>query len=231
MSPKITAPRPITSCGSAAWPRSSGVRPAAEYDAAAALIQLKEWDAAARAGGLPRDIFPGHPLQPEVTKKMAFVYKENGQLSLAADEYERIETESQTRLIRRDALLVAADLHEEDGNKARALEVYRRYADYFPSRWNSTSRRAIKPPRSSKRRTTANLIWMNSARSSPSRLPRAAAQPPHPLPGRQAALVLAEPKFAAFTAVKLAKPFEANLRKKRDLMKAATQDPSQTRGL
>ena len=37
-----------------------------------------------------RDKFPGHELQPEVTKKIAYVYKEDGQLSPAADEYERI---------------------------------------------------------------------------------------------------------------------------------------------
>jgi LysM repeat protein len=67
-----------------------------------------------------------------VTKKIAYVYKENGQLSLAANEYERIERESQDDEIRRDALLVAAELHEKNGNSVRALEVYQRYVGYFP---------------------------------------------------------------------------------------------------
>jgi hypothetical protein len=39
----------------------------------------------------------------------------------------------------------------------------------------------------------------------------------------KAALVLAERRYDAFAAVKLEKPFEVNLRKKRDLMKTATQ--------
>ena len=34
--------------------------------------------------------------------------------------------------IRRDALLVSAELHAKDGNSVRALEVYRRYVEYFP---------------------------------------------------------------------------------------------------
>src|SRR4030065_451424 len=102
---------------------------------------------------------PENPLQPEETKKMAYVYRENNQLSLAAVEYERIERESRDDEIRRDALLVAAELHEKDGNSVRALEVSRRYVGYFP-------------------------------------------QP---------------------VAVGLVQPFEDNLRKKRELMKTATQ--------
>jgi cellulose synthase operon protein C len=203
---------------------SSGVRPAAEYDAAAALIQLKEWDAAATVLAGFRDIFPGHALQSEVTKKMAFVYKENGQLSRAADEFERIETESHDEAVRRDALLVAADLHAEAGNKARALEVYRRYADYFPhpvelnieTRNKAAEILKAQNDRESYRDELGKIVAIEAAagREQTPRTRYLAAG---------AALVLTEPKFAAFAAVKLAKPFAANLHKKRDLMKAATQ--------
>ena len=67
-----------------------------------------------------------------MTKKIAYVYKENNQLSLAANEYERIEKESKDDDIRRDALQVAAELHEKEGNRLRALEVYKRYVGNFP---------------------------------------------------------------------------------------------------
>jgi hypothetical protein len=43
----------------------------------------------------------------------------------------------------------------------------------------------------------------------------------------QSALVLAEQKFDMFVAVRLVKPFEVNLRKKRELMKTATEKFSQ----
>jgi tetratricopeptide (TPR) repeat protein len=111
---------------------TSKIRPTAEYDAAASLIELKDWEMAAAVLVGFRNSFPGHGLQSEVTKKIAYVYKENGQLSLAANEYERIERESQDDEIRRDALLVAAELHEKNGNSVRALEVYQRYVGYFP---------------------------------------------------------------------------------------------------
>ena len=111
---------------------TSSIRPTAEYDAAAALIQLEDWEMATNVLLGFRTAFPGHELQPEVTKKIAYVYREDGQLSLAASEYERIETESNDDEIRREALLVAADLHEKDGNSIGTLEVYRRYVGYFP---------------------------------------------------------------------------------------------------
>ena len=203
---------------------TSGIRTAAEYDAAAALIQLKDWEAAAVVLVAFRKNFPGHTLQPEVTKKMAFVYKENNQLSLAAEEYERIETESEDEAIRRDALLVAAELHEEDGNMDRALSVYRRYAAYFP--------KPVELNLEARNKTADILKTLNDRKSYMEELGKIVAidasagrdrTPRTRYLAAKAGLVLAEPKYEAFTAVKLAKPFEVNLRKKRDLMKSSTQ--------
>ncbi|HEU4391921.1 MAG TPA: tetratricopeptide repeat protein, partial [Blastocatellia bacterium] len=47
---------------------TSTIRPTAEYDAAAALIQLKDWETAASVLEGFRNNFPDNPLQPEVTK-------------------------------------------------------------------------------------------------------------------------------------------------------------------
>ena len=203
----------------------SKIRPTAEYDAAAALIQLKDWDMAAKVLVGFRDTFPGHELQPEVTKKIAYVYRENRQLSLAADEYERIEKESKDDEIRRDALLVAAELHEENGNKARALAVYRRYVGYFPRpvELNLETRNKIAEilkadnDRKSYLDELGEIVAIDASAGS-TRTPRTRYL------GAKAALVLAEQRYDAFVAIKLEKPFEVNLHKKRDLMKTATQE-------
>ncbi|RJP74299.1 MAG: outer membrane protein assembly factor BamD [Candidatus Zixiibacteriota bacterium] len=204
---------------------TSAIRPTAEYDAAAALIQLKDWETAAAVLVGFRDTFPGHALQPEVTKKIAYVYRENGRLSLAAGEYERIERESRDDEIRRDALLVAAELYEADGSSLRALEVYRRYVGYFPQpvEFNLETRNKIaeilkvQHDHPAYLKELAQVVAIDAAAGS-ARTPRTRYL------AAKAALVLAEPKYDAFAAIKLAKPFEANLRKKRDLMKAATQE-------
>jgi TolA-binding protein len=204
---------------------TSKIRPTAEYDAAAALIQLKDWETAASVLVGFRNNFPESPLQPEVTKKIAYVYRENNQLSLAANEYERIEKESKDDEIRREALLTAAQLHEKDGNSIRAVEVYRRYVDYFPQpvELNLETRNKIaeilkaQNDRKSYLSELEKIVQIDAAAG-------AARTPRTRYLAAQAALVLAERSFDAFTTVRLVKPFEINLRKKRELMKSATQE-------
>jgi outer membrane protein assembly factor BamD (BamD/ComL family) len=203
---------------------TSKVRVNAEYDAAAAMMQLKDWKMAATVLVGFRDLFPGHALQPEVTKKIAYVYKEDGQLSLAADEYERIERESQDDEVRREALLIAAELHEQVGNQARTLAVYRRYVDYFPHpvEPNLETRNKIAEALKKKNEQDNYLVELRQivaidAGAGGERTPRTRY-----LAGK-AALVLAEQTFGQFAEVKLVQPFETNLRKKKELMKVATQ--------
>jgi tetratricopeptide (TPR) repeat protein len=207
---------------------TSKIRPTAEYDAAAALIQLKDWEMAAKVLVAFRNSFPGHTLQPEVTKKIAYVYKESGQLSLAASEYERIERESKDDEVRRDALLVAGELHEKDGNSVRALEVYRRYVDYFPQPVDLNVETRNKIAKILKAQNNHESYFHElekivaiDASAGNARTPRTRYL------AAQAALVLAEQSFDAFVAVRLVKPFEVNLRKKRELMETATQKFSQ----
>ncbi len=203
---------------------NSKIRVNAEYDAAAALIQLKDWKRAATVLTGFREKFPSDKLQPEVTKKIAYVYREDGQFSLAADEYERIERESKDDDIRRDALLIAAELHEKVGNQARMLAVYRRYVDYFPhpAEPNLETRNKIAEvlkKNGDRDNYLAELkqIVAIDASAGDERTPRTRY-----LAGK-AALVLAEQSFDEFAGVKLVEPFKVNLDKKKELMKIATQ--------
>jgi tetratricopeptide (TPR) repeat protein len=203
---------------------TSTIRPTAEFDGAAALIQLKDWTAAATVLSGFRKSFPGHALQPEVTKKMAYVYRESGQLSLAAGEYERIERESQDGEIRREALLVAAELYAQDGSRLEALAVYRRYVGYFPQpvEPNLEARNHIadilkaQNERESYLDELKQIVAIDAAAGS-ARTPRTRYL------AAKSALVLAEVTYDQFTAVRLVQPFEPNLLRKRDLMKTAVQ--------
>ena len=204
---------------------ASKFRPNAEYDAAAALIQLKDWKMSATVLAGFRDKFPGHALQPEVTKKIAYVYKEDGQLAQAANEYERIERESKDDEVRREALLIAADLHEQAGNSDHALEVYRRYVGYFPHPVEPNLETRSKIAEALKKKKDMGIylaelkqIVAIDSGAGGERTPRTRY-----LAGK-AALVLAEQTFDQFAEVKLVKPFETNLRKKKELMKTATQE-------
>jgi LysM repeat protein len=169
-----------------------------------------------------RNSFPDNPLQPEVTQKIAYVYRENNQFSLAANEYERIEKESKNDDIRRDALLVAAELHEKDGNRIRALEVYRRYVGYFPQpvELNLETRNKIAEILKTQNNEKSYLeelekIVAIDASAGSARTPRTSY-----LAGN-AALVLAENTYETFLEVKLVKPLKDNMQKKQGLMKKA----------
>ncbi len=73
----------------------SAVRANAQYDAAAALIAIKDWDGAIKTLEDFRQRFPNHALQPEVSKKLAVAYLEKGQSANAAAEFERLRRRQQ----------------------------------------------------------------------------------------------------------------------------------------
>ena len=122
---RTIAPPRITSCASSRRRPTSQIRAAAEYDAAAALIQLQDWVAAAGVLEAFRSSYPDHELNREATKQIAYVYRQNGQLSQAAGEYERVASESSDPNLRGEALLVAGDLYEQSGSmRAGACRIH-----------------------------------------------------------------------------------------------------------
>ncbi|MEJ2525487.1 MAG: tetratricopeptide repeat protein [Desulfuromonadales bacterium] len=203
---------------------ASAIRPNAEYDAATALIQLQDWSAAAGVLNGFRQSFPDHALQPEVTKKMAYVYREDGRLADAAEEFERIETETDDDQIRMEALLTAAELYQDAGNQARTLDVYQRYVSNFPEPVDvnietrhkiSLLLKAAKDDEGYFRQLEKIVAIDSAAGSSRTERTRYLAS--------RAALVLAEQTYEQFVAIQLVRPFKVNLQKKQVLMKENIQ--------
>ena len=200
----------------------STIRANAEFDGASALIKLEKWEMAATVLNGFRDNFPGNSLQPEVTKKIAYVYMQSGRLTLAASEYERIETESEDDDTRREALLLAADLYIKEGRKQKALEAYRRCVKFFPDpvEENLETRNHIAEILKEQNRQTAYLEELQNivtidAMAGDQRTDRTRWL------AASAGLVLAERQFDQFTHVQLVQPIETNLAIKQDRMKAA----------
>ena len=202
----------------------SAIRPAAEYDAAAALMRLEDWAAAGRVLEDYRQAFPDHELNEDATKQLALVYREDGQLSRSAAEYERVAEEAEDPDLARDALLVAGDLYEEDLARDRALEVYLRYVDRFPEPVDVAVETRHKIAGMHKERHEQDLYLEQLARiveidaaAGDARTPRIRF-----LAG-QSALVLAEELYARFEVIELVQPFEQSLVQKQERMDAALQ--------
>ncbi|MCK7596083.1 tetratricopeptide repeat protein [Microbulbifer sp. CAU 1566] len=194
----------------------------AEYDAAASLIQLENWVRAADVLKAFRANHPQHKLQKEVTKKLAVVYQESGQLLLAGAEFERIEKESEDDDVRREALTQAADLYSAAKSYDRALGVLNRYVKLFPSPMEPAleTRQKIADIYSNSGNRQAYFKTLEDMvrielRGGNERNDRTRYL------GGNAALQLAEPSYEAFREIALVAPLERNLNNKRARMKSA----------
>lgn len=110
----------------------SDIRATAEYDAAAALINLAAWDRASGVLEQFRTDYPDSEFADQITEKLAVTYLESGRGFDAAQEFERISVAGTSgEGVRREALWKAAELYKAAGSissEHRVLEsVVRRY--------------------------------------------------------------------------------------------------------
>src|SRR5262245_16957746 len=201
---------------------TSTIRAAAEYDAGAALIRLEDWTAAVQVLDAFRTSFPEHQLHLEAAKQIAFAYKQSGQLSRAASEYDNIASQSADPALRSEALLVAGDPHEQSNTRDRALATYIRYVKEFPRPIETAVETRFKIAEMYKAGHDESLYHHELEE-----IVRADAGAGADRTGRtrtlaaRSALVLAEQLYGDFVVVKLRQPFEGGVKDKPDRMKGS----------
>ncbi|HEX5109569.1 MAG TPA: tetratricopeptide repeat protein [Vicinamibacterales bacterium] len=198
---------------------TSAIRPTAEYDAGAALIRLQDWTGAVKVLDGFRTAFPQHELRLEADKQIANAYRQNGDLSSAATEYDRLASQSTDPALRSEALLVSGDLYAQAKAQDRALDVYRRYVKEFPRPVETALETRSKIAEIYKATNDEPLYHRELEE-----IVRADAHAGKERTGRtktlaaRSALVLAEQTFGKFVAVKLRQPFETSLKEKQQRM-------------
>jgi TolA-binding protein len=203
---------------------TSDIRPAAEYDAGAALIRLEDWAGAAAVLEAFRKSHPDHELNREATKQMAFVYRQEGNLARAAEEYERVAEEAEDPELRREALLLAGELYEDSSLSDRALAVYLSYVSQFPEPIETAVETRFKIAEIHKAAQDdasyhdhLRQIVEIDGRAGDERTPRIRYL------AAKSALVLSEGFYYRFAEVELVQPFEKNLQEKQRRMDAALE--------
>lgn len=199
------------------------IRPTADFDGATALIRIKAWDEAANVMRSFQANYPGHVLQLELAKKLASAYKEAGELLLAAAEYERIGVETKDAEVRRAALELAGDLYYQAKEMDKAYPVFLRYLREFPKPLEYALE--IHKRIAMYLKTRDDMEYLNElkkiveadVRAGPERTSRTRYL------GATAALELADLTIKQFAEVKLVKPVEKNLLKKKAAMMAAKE--------
>jgi tetratricopeptide (TPR) repeat protein len=113
---------------------ASKVVPTAQYDAAAALVNSKQWERAVAVLEAYRHDYPKSEYAADVTRKLAVGYAEIGKPGLAAAEFERIAANpAEEAAVTREALTRAADLYEQAGNSARSVALLEQLVAKYPA--------------------------------------------------------------------------------------------------
>jgi len=198
----------------------SDIRITADYDAAAALINLQAWDrASAQLENFRRD-YPDSEFADDITQKLAVTYLGSGRSAQAAAEFERIaEAATSGDDVRREALWKASELYEESGTldaEQRVLNnIIARYPNPIEESIEARARLLeIAEQTGNEQERVARLeelvrvdAMAGAQRSDRTRYLAATAS-----------LELAEPVRKRFEVVKLTQPLADSLKLKKDLM-------------
>ena len=196
---------------------------AAKYDAAAALIELEDWQSAVSVLEDFRRRRLGSPqLQHGVTEKLALVYMKTGQKLKAAHEMEALSASDGNPEQRRGLIWETAALYQETAANDDAIRLYKRFIDEFPDAFaNAMEARhnlVVLYNRLGKskeaRRWLDEIIKADGAAGS-SRTDRS-----RQLAG-EATLAIAEPLMQAYQGARLALPLKKSLKAKKALMEKA----------
>ena len=112
----------------------SKIRATAEYDAAAQLITLKQWDRAISVLEDFRRDFPKSELSADVRRKLAVAYSEGNRPGAAALEFEHIAADThEDPKLQREALLESADLYAKANNSPKAVAMLEKFVAAHPT--------------------------------------------------------------------------------------------------
>src|SRR5580698_106332 len=202
---------------------TSKVRANADFDAAALLINQKQWDRAIVVLEGFRRNFPQSPLQADVTRDLAVAYSESNHPGQAAVEFEQIaQTPGEAPDVQREATLQAADLYDKSGNTAKSRAMLEAFVKHFPQPLNPAmeARNKLSLITAKAGDTAARDYWLKDIiaadrAAGPTRTDRSRAL------AAKATLTLAEPVRDEFMRIKLVAPLKKSLAEKRKAMEAA----------
>lgn len=104
----------------------------AQYDAGVYLLEQQKWSDAEKVYSAFRLQNPGHELIASIPAKMVAIYQNQNKWAQAAAELGVMERNSNDPAVKRQALIMGAELYEKSGNKTMAIEHYQRYANEYP---------------------------------------------------------------------------------------------------
>lgn len=202
---------------------SASIRSTADFDAATALINAKQWDRAIPVLEAFRRNFPQHKLSADVTRKLAVAYSESNHPGEAAVEFERIAANpAEDPAVQHEAVTRAADLYERTGNRPKATTMLEQLVARYPTPLDPAIEArqkladyALKDNDRARYERWLQEIVKADAQAGKARTDRSR------LYAARAALVFAEPTKTEFAAVQLVAPLKKSLAAKNKALQAS----------
>jgi cellulose synthase operon protein C len=195
----------------------------AEYDAAAQLINLKQWDRAISVLENFRRAYPQSPLQRDVTAKLAVAYAQGNHPGEAAAEFERIaNSPTEDRAVQREALMQSADLYAKAGNTPKAMDMLEKFVSANPTPVTDAeeARERLADYAQQRGDIARRDHWYQEIIRADAQAGAQRTDRSHYLAAK-AQLALAQPARDAFRAVRLTAPLKKSLIVKRQALETA----------
>jgi cellulose synthase operon protein C len=203
----------------------SKIRATSQYDAAAALIALRDWPRAIDVLEGYRREYPKSQYEADITRKLAVAYTEGNRPALAAAEFEKIyASPSEEAAVRREALSQAAELYEKAGNRTRTIALLEKSVGEYPAplAQSMETRQRLADFARSDHNAERLRYWQREIVKVDATAGSARSDRTRYLAGK-AQLALAEPARDAFRGVRLVAPLKQSLAAKRKALEAALQ--------
>ena len=202
---------------------ASKIRSTSQYDAAASLISLKQWDRAIGVlEGFRRD-YPKSELSADVTRKLAVAYSEANRPGEAATEFEKIAASpNEDRAVQREALLQSADLYAKANNVPKAVGMLEKFVSTNPTPVVDAeeARQRLADYAFKSGDFTRRDYWFREIIKTDSQAGAQRTDRTHYLAAK-AQLSLAQPARDAFRGVRLTLPLKKSLVEKRKSLETA----------
>lgn len=199
----------------------SKVAIASQYDAANHLMELQEWERAAQVLEEFARHYPQSELAASLPPKLTEIYQATGEWGKAAKAASTMARNEEDPNVQRNALYLAAELYEKNGNKNQAIVHYRQYAHTYPEPLDLATEarfRLVELYQLSNQPIKRNF-WLQKLIDA-----HAQAEKSNDSSDRMrylaafAARELAKGDFYAFQNIKLTLPLEQNLQRKKTAM-------------
>jgi cellulose synthase operon protein C len=194
----------------------------AQYDAAAGLINLKQWDQAIAVLEPYRKQYPTVNAE-DVTRKLAVSYAEANRPADAAVEFEHISTNAtEETAVRHEALTRAVDLYGKAGNQVKTVAMMEREVAEYPTPIPDAIevREQLAQLAAKSGNTPRETQWLREIVHADAQAGVARTERTKYL-AATAQLQLAQPLRDAFRGIRLVTPLKKSLVAKRQSMEAA----------